>query len=295
MRPDPLYNPSMSSRTPVMHPVDVRRRWSLGPDHTLRLRLENSSKEIVLRSGLVSASAHQLVFSVTSRQPSGSSSTRIFQFQGRWQADEKNRLTFVLTGRKSDRGRLVFQGVWELGRRYEILYRYEAEALARGVKKLQTLALRGLWKIQEKGSLLFLVEGKDNSSFRFRAEFVSSAFERRARGRLRFRIGIGVSGSRRAGVQTLEFSGRWKILPRLALGFELDYGGSRVDEMRFQIQYQIGEKGKIELELLNQKKEGLGIQTALSKKFFNDRAEFFLRGRAMAKEKALEGGVRIPW
>ena len=256
-------------------------RWSLGAHETLRLQLKDSEEKLILKSSFVSAGAYGLAFSVTTEDPDGAQAVRLFQFGGFWQADKNNRLGFVIQYRDSKREMIVFEGIWKLGHHHEIVYHFESEELKNGKKAVASLILRGAWGFEDKGYLTYLVEGRDDSKLRFRAEYISS----KKKNALSFRVGVEGSNAR-----TLQFFGRWKVLSRTELGFEIDYGEGKVETVKFLIR-----QGDVRVELMNQRKEGLGIQVSLTKQFLGQAGEAFIRARAAGNEQAVEGGVKLKW
>jgi len=280
---------------PDLEEIVFTGKWYLGSDHTLRFRIQDSAEELVFRSSFVSANADRLVFSITTLNPSGAQSTRLFKFEGNWQADEKNRLTFILSYRESDRDRFVFEGRWRIGRKYEIIYRYVAEEIKTGRKRIESIILKGFWNLDQRGYLDFLVEGSSNSQFRFKAEYLGYRSLRRRFSELKFRVGIEIRGSAKEIYETIKIFGRWKVRAPLELGFEVTYENERVEEIKFLASYEFVGKDMIDLELFNSNREGLGIQATVLTKVFGDRANLFLKVKATEKEKMIEGGVNIKW
>lgn len=283
-------NQLLLKRSAGSDPVVIPGSFELTPNHAILFRVKDSKEEFVFKSSFVSASANKLVFSITIPNPDGSQSTKIFAFEGQWQADESNRLIFDLSYRDADRGRFVFSGNWKIGRNHEIIYRYTSEVLKAGRKKAHTIILKGSWQLFEEGFLTYLVEGSSDSQFRFRAEFIKgpSPLSTKRLVPLQFRIGAEVT-------KKITIFGRWKVLGPLELGFEITYEGRRVEVIKLLAEYEVVGKGMIDLELLNGRREGLGIQITVSTSVFGDRAELFLRAKAAEKEQAVEGGVKIPW
>ncbi|GEM_PF-2835313 len=275
--------------------IEFKGVWSLDSRHRLHYRIAESEDELILRASFADQKAYRLVFSVTTPDPSGNQATRLFQFEGRWDADAKNRIQFLLSYRDSNLGRFVFVGGWKAGKNHEIVYRFTEEELKSGRKRVQTIIFRGVWQISERGYLNYLVEGKSDSSLRFRAEFVGMGKVRGKRSELVFRIGIEIEGKVRPLREIVRIYGEWRVAGPLELGFEVVYASGQPDEIKLKAAYEFVGRGKIDLELFNESGEGLGIQITVLTKIFGDKADLFLRARATEKEQSAEGGVKIKW
>ncbi|MBI4398077.1 MAG: hypothetical protein HY586_03020 [Candidatus Omnitrophica bacterium] len=268
--------------------------WRLDKQHRLVFQLEETGEELVLGAGFVSKEAYKLVFSVTTRRSGGASTTRLFKFQGHWQTDAQNRIAFALSYRDSFRGRLVFEGRWKALTNHEIVYRYLEEQLKRGRKRLQTLRFQGVWQIAEQGFLEYRVEGRSDSVFRFRAEFLRMESSGK-NSQILFRIGIEVANQLRRQFQTIRLVGSWRVRGPLEIGFETKYASGRVEEIRLSAGYKWTGRGKIDVELFRKDGEPLGIQGTMMTKLLGGKADLFLHARASEREQAVESGIQMKW
>lgn len=74
--------------------------------------------------------------------------TRILKLGGRWQADENNRLRFLVKKEERKVDVLTLQGIWELNRNHEITYRYEKMDLKTKERLERTVIFKGFWEIR---------------------------------------------------------------------------------------------------------------------------------------------------
>jgi len=275
--------------------LSLKGKWSLTKDHKLQYILNRSLGQLVLKADYMDADQNHLIFSVTTRDNQLSSRTRVFQFEGKWQVDRSNRLSFRLTHRKSRQDRLAFQSVWEINKQHQLIYRFSSEQLTRRRKKEHVLILRGNWKISKKAFIDYYLRGNQNRRLRFRAQFVGHSHLNKDKAQLMFRVGVLVHGSTKRLFRSVVLTGQWTFYQKLTLGFEVEYEKGEVEEMKFKVRYRPTNKNEIILGLLNQKNRPLGIELILSKKILNKRADFFIRAKKQGKEKAVESGITIPW
>lgn len=271
----------------------MKGRWSLTPDHELKLEAKETQRSQTFSFLLADASAYELAFTVTLRDSDGNFSARILKFEGRWQADKQNRLVFLINHSDGKRGRLVFQGTWKVGRHHEIIYRFRSARIS----SLQKMILKGSWQIAERDFLTYRVEGSSDSSFRFKAGLLGWEVLEGKRLRIRYQVAVEFRKNARSktAYEKVVLSGLLKVHGPLSIGFEITYENGRVEEMRFLAQYELASHRKIDIKLLNSRREGLGIEFALSTRVLGDRANLFLQGRKTERDLAIEGGIKLKW
>lgn len=245
-------------------------KWRLNKSHDLELTVTDArgiDKEVLtLKSEIVSVASDEIAFLITSKKQRGVEITRILKLSGKWQTDESNRLAFAVSKEGGEDDILLFDGVWEVGRDNEILYRYRKTRLKRKTKEERSLIFKGHWHITAKDRLVYMLDTSGESGFVFKAEFEDAGISGRF-GALKYRVGIGVSRYKRPVEKVIKFLGavRWDMTKRNALEFEF-----------------IGAEGRKS-----------GITVTLSRKLLG--GEAFLRFRKLAEESRAEVGIKIPW
>ena len=96
--------------------------WQLTSDHRLALVLHETDTigraTLYLRGALVQAESNALVVALDRGNTAGGSTERL-ALSGRWAADSRNRLTFLVEKANGTEDRLTLQGGWELGPHHE--------------------------------------------------------------------------------------------------------------------------------------------------------------------------------
>jgi hypothetical protein len=266
--------------------------WKLGENHELVYREGEGKREARLKGTLVAVERGALVFSATVKEDEKRSTTGLFKLTGDWRVDSKNRILFEVEKAAGKKDRLVFQGQWELGPNYEIIYSYGQTRLKTKTKVTQTLVFKGHWDLTERNRLAFQVEGDTDSTLRFRGAFQTKSLLAKA-GEIRYQIGIEIEGRKK--LQTLTFFGKWKISKALELSFEMEYGGGEKRALTFAGTYHINEDTSVTAELQARNGKPLGMEVHFRREFFQNQGELFLRLRRTAEESAAEAGVRVPW
>jgi len=266
--------------------------WQLDKFHELIYRERGGKKEARLKGTLIEAEAGALVFSATVKESEKKTTTGLFKLTGDWRIDRKNRVVFEVERKFEKKDRLTFQGTWELGPHYEILYSYETARLRTKTKAVHQLVFKGKWDLSERHRLAFLIEGATNSQLRFRGAFQTQSILAKE-GEIRYQIGVEIEGQRR--LQTLTFFGKWKISRDLELSFEIEYGGGEKRTLSFGGTYFFRDDTSLEVKLKARDGKPLGVEVIFTREFFGKDGRFFLRLRKTLEESALEAGVRLPW
>lgn len=272
-------------------------KWSLTTNHDLKLTLRRSKTQPLVESftltgEIISSSAHELVFSVRTKEEDSLKEIRLLRLKGRWHANENNQLVFLV--QKGNREEpLTFEGVWEIGERHELLYRYQKEDPATGHKEEKFISFRGFWEIREKDHLTYSLDLPGNSRFDFEATVGSPSLLAK-QGEIRYQIGIRLKGETLL-VRKIVFFGKWKVSKDFSLSFEMEYKEGRRHTLSFETTYRVNEKDELIFRLKNQRGADLGIEVTFTKRFFETEGKAFLRLYKDAVESRIEGGVRVPF
>ncbi len=278
-----------------LHKIKFTGKWSLTPEHNLKLSLFESRTQklgnsLILTGNILTAGANELVFSYTTRHKDARTTTKLLKIKGTWQANRNNRLKFLAQQYRRRPDELLFRGGWEIGKNYEIIYCYRTIYQKRGIKLKKYLVLNGVWEIAGKNRLRFLVEKSTDSLLDFRVMLETpSIFAKK--GEIRYRIGIRITKQREI-VRKIVFFGKWKLGRKLALDFEIEYKDGVRHSSRFIFDYCLDSKDKIKLALKTKQGEGTGLEITFSRQFFKN-AEGFMKFRRAIYQKALEGGIRL--
>jgi len=152
--------------------VKLSGRWSLDQNHDLRFNLTGVSargedERLVLAGEIVSAEKDKLVFSLATPSGKKRSSVYLLNLTGRWQGDENNRLTFQVERAPGEYDQLTFDGIWELNRRHQIVYRYRKSRPGSG--RENSVIFQGHWEIRDGSRLCYWLDRDEKSGFEFKA------------------------------------------------------------------------------------------------------------------------------
>jgi len=257
-----------------MKPSDnLRRRFIVAESDSLTLE----TIQTVMKQGLIPKGAVPV------------SRLRILRLKGTWRANEYNELVFEAAARRGTPkpDKYTFKGSWKINKNQQIEY-------SRGDGS-DVLTFKGHWDISSANRLVYFLEGSSTSRFEFKAQ-LESASPYPKKGRIRYRIGIGVRQSRltRPG-QLLILYGEWKFSRNLGLTFQMDYGQGRVREIEFGAEVSFG-RNKVILALKNEFGDPLGITLTMTHKFLKTiDAEAFIRLKSRQNEHGIEAGISIPF
>ena len=274
------------------HTVSFEGSWSLTPEHALAFTLHEASGErpqtLYLRGAIVSAEANALVFALRRSEEEPSGETQRLVLSGRWQADARNRLSFLAARADGTEDRLTLQGGWHVGPRHEILYRYRRRAGSRPIER--TLIFEGAWDITSSNRLVYRLSGSSDSRFEFRVSLRSPSLLAK-NGRIVYEVGIGVS----RGVtqrQRVALFGAWKVNRDLSVSFEIPYADGRVEAIRFEGQAALQPRDRVAVALKTGRGEGLGLTVTFTRELVPD-VNLFLRLQRDAEERSVLGGVQV--
>jgi hypothetical protein len=268
--------------------VELDGVWRLSPRHELSLEVHATRRQprqtLFLKAALLEAEAHALAFAWEGRDRTDGLSQRL-RLSGRWSADRLNRLTF-LVDKAGAPDRLTLQGAWEIGKRHELLYRYQREG-GRSGRRERTLVFHGAWDISRADRLAYRLEGAADSGFEFRAALQSPSLLARD-GRIVYQVGIGASARPRR----VAIFGAWKLHKGLSVSFEASDSGGRVRAVKFEAAAALSRRDRIAVALAGSDGRPLGLTVTFTRELFPD-AGLFLRLRRDAEESSLIGGVQV--
>ena len=110
----------------IPHQVKFRGKWSLTKKHGLRLTLDKWGRQtfgdqLTLQGDIIDVNKNSILFAVTTRTKEGVQSTYGLRFQGSWQADKHNRLTFRVKKEEGKHDILIFNGIWEINKNHQMM------------------------------------------------------------------------------------------------------------------------------------------------------------------------------
>ncbi|MBI3330649.1 MAG: hypothetical protein HYZ96_00895 [Candidatus Omnitrophica bacterium] len=275
------------------HPIRLDGTWALTPQHDLALTLHETGARdrhtLYLKGALVAAGAHSLTFALR-RQDGRADASQAVTLSGRWQADARNRLTFLAQQADGSEDRLTLGGGWEVGPHHELQYRYRRRAVRGRGREEQVLAFAGAWELAAADRLVYRLEGSSDSAFEFRASLQRPSLNARE-GRLIYQAGIGLSQGKTRQQRVILF-GAWKLNRDLSVSFEVPYAEGRVHALRFEGTYALTSRDRLAVALWDSRGEPLGLTVTFSRELVPD-AGLFVRLRRDERERSVIGGVRI--
>ena len=266
--------------------------WTLTPRHELRYRRRGPEAAVVLAGALVGTEPRGLTFHVTGESLSEELVGRTLTLRGRWQADARNRLTFLVERARGRSDRLTLRGGWALGPRQELRYQYQQDGPGARRDRVHTLTFAGAWALTAGRQLTYVMDAASDSTFRFRGAFQTPSVLAKT-GELRYQLGVEAAGRRR--VQTLTVFGVWRLSRTLGVTFEIPCADGRVGTLRFGASYRVGARGTVTAALTARDGRPLGLEVVFTREFWRGQGALFVRLRRAFAETGVEGGVRIRW
>ncbi|MGE5308970.1 MAG: hypothetical protein ACM3OC_07790 [Deltaproteobacteria bacterium] len=228
--------------------------WELDADHLLVYRASDGTVK-TLEGSLISADAGSVSFGISTRDRDGRDHLRVMKFEGEWQADERNRLLFLVRDDR-EKGTLLFRNAWALDDWQKIVYEYSRR---RGGKERQRFSLEGRWLVGDDQRIIYAL-GKGDFGPEFRCQLESLSL-RPKKAAVKFRVGSSVASRRKGPVVTI--FGYW----RLGRDYSIDLDA--------------GTNGSIGLDL--------------SKALGRSGGRAFVRMLKSGGEKRIEAGITIPF
>lgn len=255
------------------HPdkLKLKGNWRLNKNHDLELVLSQSDEHygqdiLVLRGQIIAVSSDELAFLISSKKDRGVEVSRILKLKGKWKADNLNRLGFAVSKENGKEDLLVLDGIWDVGKNNELIYRYEKTDLVRKTKEKRSLIFKGFWQISQNDRLAYLLDTSGESGFLFKAQLENPSIRGKV-GAIQYRVGTGLTKYKRPVERVIKFFGEFKL--------------------------NLTKKDELLLELTNSRRKKLGVSVKLTRKLLG--GEAFLRFKKIAEESRAEAGLRIPW
>ena len=269
--------------------------WSLTRHHELKLALHRTTRGrrqiLYLRGTLIEAKAHALTVALQQYGMDGRRTAQRLSLRGRWQADARNRLTFLVEKADGSADRLTLRSGWTLDTRHTLLYQYRTPRGPRQNRStLHTVRFAGWWDIPRAGRLVYRLDGSTDSAFEFRATLQRPSLNARE-GRIVYQVGVELS-RRPARQQRVVLFGKWKFHRDLSVSFEIPYAQGRRTAIRFTTTYVITEKDELAVRLSDRRGRPLGLSVTFSRRRLDD-AQLFLTLRKAGGETEVLGGVQV--
>jgi hypothetical protein len=274
----------------------LKGTWSLTDDHKLRLTLDKWQRQtfgdqLTLQGEIIGAEKNSLLFAATTRSKQGGrSSVYILELVGRWQADERNHLTFRVNKEGGKPDSLIFEGAWQIDKNYQITYCYQEVKLARKIRKIHSIDFKGYWDIRDKYRLSYIMNKDAASGFDFKAGF--GVFKDDY---VKYELGIGLSDKKLPVKRAIIFFGNWKLKKDIGLIFEVRNKERKVQELLFGAEVKLAGKGNALFKLTNSLNEKIGVELELSRDIFKKDGQAFLRLVQLRQELSILAGVGLRW
>ena len=156
----------------------------------------------------------------------------------------------------------------------------------------RVLTLRGTWAVSDHETLRYELEGGAGVALSIKASVASDRFAGES-GMMRFRLGAEAAFPRVA-PRRLIFHGQWTVNAHWGLRFELRYADGRRVALLGGLTYTERGHRHIVVALADEQGGGLGVEVTFTQHLPRG-LQIFLRAAVGSQERALEGGVRIPW
>jgi hypothetical protein len=276
-------------------PITLEGRWSIRPDQALLYTLRASPglpRQALRISGrLIRAQADSLTFSYGRIDVFGNRANQEVTLLGRWQADQANRLTFMVARSQGNQDRLTLQGAWEVGQKHELLYRQSRLEQGRlDGQEAHLLRFSGVWDAPSVGRLVYRMDGGSQSLFDFRAA-VQTPSLRAAEGRMAWQVGVGVTRHRTAWTRVVLF-GTWKLNTDRSLSLEVPYADGRAQSIRFEGSFAWGGRNTVTVELADGQRRPFGMALTLTRQL-SAAASLFLSVRKDGDQTLAATGVQV--
>jgi len=289
----PMYGLEAERKAP--HQVKLRGKWSLNKNHDLVLTLDKWRRQrvgdqLTLQGQIVAASANSISFSVTTRSRENIATRSILKLEGKWQADERNRLTFRVKKGEGKHDTLTFDGIWEVDKKHKIIYRYKKAQLLRKTVLEKTLIFEGSWDITKRNRLSYklTLDGKSAFEFKTGLGFLVKDY-------IKYEFGIGVSDKEQPVKRTVTLYGKWKIKKNVGLLFEIEYEKGKAKAIVFGADAKLTKKNELKFKLKNELRKDLNLELKLSRKLLRGDGETFLKLLKSKKEASIYAGSAWRW
>ncbi len=297
--------------------VTFTGNWRLNSNYDLELNLDETKSQykgdrLILKGEIISTDRDTLAFEIITHKQGLSPSElnqsnlkgtvpesthiQLLKLSGSWQADEFNRITFMIK-KKAAPDVITLKGAWQINKNQQIAYAYERTILKRKIRVSCALTFEGFWEINSANRLSYIISRSTASRFDFRVQMESPTLYPK-KGLIKYRIGIGLRKDKPSQARLICLYGTWKFSRKVGLVFQMDYGKGMFKEIEFGTNFYFNKKDEIIFLLTNKRNEPLGFNINFTHRFLkNFDAEAFLRIKNIfdKRETAVEAGVRIPF
>lgn len=275
--------------------------WKINSNYDLELELEQkeqaSKKErLTLKGKILSCEKDHVAFEIQTINHDGSDSFYLLKLSGRWQADEYNRITFLIT-KKGQPDTLTFQGSWQLNENQQVTYIYEKMHLKTKSKVLHTLTFNGHWQITSSNRLTYILSTGANSRFDFKVQLESPNI-RPKEGSIKYRLGIGIRQPKREKAKIITLYGTWKFSRKVGLFLEMSHSDGEISRLEFGAEVNFDKTNHVIFKLTSKNGELLGLSLTFTHKLLKELdggGELFLRLKRYREESGIDAGIKIPW
>jgi len=271
--------------------------WRINSKYELALDVTKAGEswireELILRGDIIAADKDALAFEVQSKDKNGNTHFRVLKLKGFWQADDYNRLCFLVNKKNGSPDEIVFSGAWQVNKNQQISYTYEKTDLVTKKKRIHTLTFEGFWQITEANRLKYILSGGNKSAFDFRVQIENPSLYPQ-QGKIKYRLGIGYSRHKDQAKDVVTLYGTWKFSRRAGIDFEMDYGRSGLHSLEFNLERHFTDTDTVTLGLSSKGGEPLGIAVVFSRRLFQSSgAEAYLKLRKTPRETSAWGGFK---
>ena len=283
-----------AGREAIPEAVLLDGTWRLTPAHQLALTLHETGRQerttLYLKGAIVQAEANALTLALHRTEGGDLAAAQRLALLGRWSADPRNRLSFLVEKADGSEDRLVLQGGWQVGPHHEMLYRYRQVQPGGSGTDEHILSFEGAWEVTRADRLVYRLSGSSNSAFEFRAALQSPALQA-GEGRIVYQVGIGLSAGKTQ-QQRVALFGTWKLNRDLSVSFEIPYADGRVQAIRFEGAASLTARDRIAVALSPSRRDPLGLTVIFTRQLVPD-ANLFLRLQKSAEEQSVIGGVQV--
>jgi hypothetical protein len=273
--------------------------WQLNQNYDLELVLEENKAQyaddsLVIKGEIISVDQDALAFEIKGIDQEGLLHIQILKLSGFWQADEYNRLSFLVK-KKASPDTLTLEGAWQINPNQQIIYTYEKTGLKRKAKISCALTFAGFWQISSYNRLAYIISKSTNSKFDFKVQLETPNVYPK-KGVIKYRIGVGLKEIIPENLKVISLYGVWKFSRMVGLIFEMEYAEGEFHSLEFGAEVNLTKNNQVSFKLINKDGEDLGIEVIFTHRFLSKLdAEFFLKLRRAKEENAVEAGVRIPF
>ncbi|MCX5714256.1 MAG: hypothetical protein NT033_05505 [Candidatus Omnitrophica bacterium] len=284
------YRVKKPSSSPVQQ-LKLSGNWSLNKDHNLVLTLDkiNNQREgdkLTLEGEIIDVTGNELVFSLSTGDSREGAHFYLIRLGGKWQADQYNRLGFLVTKETGSLDELTFSGTWEINRKNQLVYTYTKTGLKTKNKLTRSITFKGFWDINERNRVSYILNKSINSGFEFRV-----GLGKPLKSGLQYELGFGAKGVRRK----FFLFGSWKINERLGLIFEIPTEKGKLQNIVFGATCKLDNGYNLELELKNNRQEDLSIKAKLSRTFWQGLGQEYIEALKEGREISLLAGMGFRW